>query len=175
MWTVQWALKSYWYGRGLQLAGGNFFQREFFYFWRKFPRQMLQYVTMWAATSPSELTTKENARLARNYWFQAIPLQKLLKVYSKSIKSCSKWQTVGGTCRASAFCFATTVFAMQFFSMLWHRMIKNMKKAVDIEQCTCCIYERFYCSPRMQADSVILPISNVAQTTQTLSSLSGRF
>ena len=28
---------------------------------------------------------------------------------------------------------------------------------------------------RMQADSVILPISNVAQTTQTLSSLSGRF
>ena len=28
---------------------------------------------------------------------------------------------------------------------------------------------------RMQADSVILPISNVAQTTQTLGSLSGRF
>ena len=62
--------------------------------WRTFPRQMLQYVTMWAATSPGELTTKDNARLARNYWFQAISLQKLLKVYSKSIKSYSKRQTV---------------------------------------------------------------------------------
>ena len=98
--------------------------------WRTFPRQMLQYVTMWAATSPGELTTKENARLARNYWFQAIPLQKLLKVYSKSIKSCSNgkpWRT----CRASAFCFATTVFAMQFFNALSSNA-KNTKRLLTL-------------------------------------------
>ena len=59
------------------------------------------------------------------------------------------------------------------FSMLWHRMLKY-EKAVDIEQCTA-VFTTLLLQSRMQADSVILPISNVAQTTQTLSSLSGRF
>ena len=79
----------------------------------------------------------------------------------------------GGTCRASAFCFATTVFAMQFFNALASNA-KNMKRlltlnnarAVFTNASTAVVNASRFCD---------LPISNVAQTTQTLSSLSGRF
>ena len=53
------------------------------------------------------------------------------------------------------------------FSMLWHRMLKIWKGCWHWTMHG--LYLRtLLLQSRMQADSVILPISNVAQTTQTL-------
>ena len=62
---------------------------------------------------------------------------------------------------------------MQFFNALASNA-KNMKRLLTLNNARA-VLRTLLLQSRMQADSVILPISNVAQTTQTLSSLSGRF
>ena len=62
---------------------------------------------------------------------------------------------------------------MQFFNALASNA-KNMKRLLTLNNARA-VFTNAFMQSRMQADSVILPISNVAQTTQTLSSLSGRF
>ena len=62
---------------------------------------------------------------------------------------------------------------MQFFNALASNA-KNMKRMLTLNNARA-VLRTLLLQSQMQADSVILPISNVAQTTQTLSSLSGRF
>ena len=93
--------------------------------------------------------------------------ESLFEEHQKAVQNGKPWRT----CRASAFCFATTVFAMQLFNALASNA-KKMKRLLTLHG----LYLRtLLLQSRMQADSVILPISNVAQTTQTLSSLFERF
>ena len=59
---------------------------------------------------------------------------KLFRSYRKSIRRASKAVQNGKPwriCRASAFCFATTVFAMQFFNALASNA-KNMKRLLTL-------------------------------------------
>ena len=169
MWTVQWALKSYWYGRGLQLAGGNFSNVTLEDISQADVANMLlcERLHRPANWQPKKMHVLQEVidfkqYLFRSYW-------KSIRRALKAVQNGKPWRT----CRASAFCFATTVFAMQFFNALasnakiwkgcWHWTMHGLYLRTLLLQ------------SRMQADSVILPISNVAQTTQTLSSLSKRF
>ena len=62
---------------------------------------------------------------------------------------------------------------MQFFNALASNA-KNMKRLLTLNNARA-VFTNASTAVANATDSVILPISNVAQTTQTLSSLSGRF
>ena len=127
MWTVQWALKSYWYGRGLQLAGGNFFQCDF---GGHFPGRCCNMLLCERLHRPANWQPKKMHVLQEIIDFK----QYLFRSYWKSIRRALKAVQNGKpwpTCRASAFCFATTVFAMQFFNALASNA-KNMKRLLTL-------------------------------------------
>ena len=127
MWTVQWALKSHWCGRGLQLARGNSFQCDFGgHFTGRFCNMLLC----------ERLYCPKNWQLKKMHVLQEIIdfKQYLSGSYWKSIRRAPKAVRNGKPWRLvepSAFCFATTIFAMQFFNALASNA-KNMKRLLTL-------------------------------------------
>ena len=102
--------------------------------------------------------------------------QYLFKSYGKSIQRALKAVQNGKpwrTCRASAFCFATTVFAMQFFNALASNA-KNMKRLLTLNNARAVFTNA---STAVANASRFCDLTDIKCSSDhtTLSSLSGRF